>query len=150
MPYEKYETIHSIMRDFNDNKLLCFSDYEIPEETMANLLDRYQYDTNFPIEDVECFRTLYQEHMVTKQDVFYTLETPDKHKDSLQYCSGFQTYINSSKTRNMVSNLADLCKVPRLLDNRPSVYKQEHPHFVTHMGEQSLFSLLTKKLKDDT
>ena len=129
---------------FNLNGKERLIDYIKIADKKDILAFKYSYP-NFDIKDKYKFQ-IYYENQYTKADTWNYLNINDDSEilKTEQICSGIIFLKNTSYVREILTNWKKLSNIDSLIDNSKSV-KQNHPNFIEHRHDQSIFSLLCKK-----
>ncbi len=92
------------------------------------------------------FQMGYPEKQYTKMDVFYRLnEVNVKMLNSGQLVGGIFMMRKCENTINIINIYYDLCEEYNLIDNTSS-YELNDNSFIAHRNDQSVFSILRKKM----
>ena len=79
----------------------------------------------------------------TKRDCFVLMDCDEEdYWNSAQLEAGFMVWKVSEKSKEIVSEWLRYCKDPRIINNDPSVLKEELPEFKEHRNDQSIITNL--------
>ncbi len=129
---------------FNVNGKERLKDYINITDKKKILAFKYSYP-NFNIKNKYKFQ-IYYENQYTKADTwtYLNIDNDSNILKTEQICSGIIFLKNTLYVKEILNNWKKASNIDSLIDNSKSV-KQNHPNFIEHRHDQSIFSLLCKK-----
>ena len=91
---------------------------------------------------------IYYEYQYTKADSwkYLKINSDSEILKTEQIWSGTMFFKNNSYVRNFLNEWANICQISKLIDDSESI-EPNHPNFIEHRHDQSIFSILCKKEK---
>ena len=131
---------------FNHKGIKRLNDY-IQIANKNNMLSFKYNKPDFNLKENFKFQ-IYYEYQYTKADSWKYLKINQDSEilKTEQIWSGTMFFKNNSYVRNFLSEWANICQISKLIDDSESI-EPNHPNFIEHRHDQSIFSILCKKEK---
>ena len=156
----KAEIILSYLDKIPENSILQYSDIGcifnlngrerlkeyIQITDKKNILAFKYSDPKFNIQNKYKFQ-IYYENQYTKADAweYFNIDDNSDILKTEQVWSGTMFFKNNIYTKEILNNWKKALNVTNLIDDSPSV-KKNHANFIEHRHDQSMFSLICKKV----
>ena len=131
---------------FNHKGIKRLNDY-IQITNKNNMLSFKYNKPSFDLKENFKFQ-IYYEYQYTKADSWKYLKI-NRDSEILkteQIWSGTMFFKNNSYVKNFLNEWANICKISNLVDDSEST-EPNHPNFIEHRHDQSIFSIMCKKEK---
>ena len=131
---------------FNHKGIKRLNDY-IQITDNNNILSFKYNKPNFDLKKNFKFQ-IYYEYQYTKADSWKYLKINQESEilKTEQIWSGTMFFKNNSYVRNFLNQWANICQISKLIDDSESI-EPNHPNFIEHRHDQSIFSIMCKKEK---
>ena len=131
---------------FNYKGIKRLNDY-IQIADKNNILSFKYNKPNFGLKKKFKFQ-IYYEYQYTKADSwkYLKINSDSEILKTEQIMSGTMFFKNNSYVRNFLNEWANICQISKLIDDSESI-EANHPNFIEHRHDQSIFSILCKKEK---
>jgi hypothetical protein len=137
-PYLILKTLQSIPED----EVMIYADAcSRPDENLQQFIDRArQYG-------IAGYELRYPQVVYTKRDAYLLMGAEDQFRNPRlrQRSATVLALSNTRAVRQFVAQWLQMCEMERALTDVPSI-EPNHPSFVEHRHDQSIFSVLTYKL----
>ena len=135
------------LKEIEDGDILCYLDCGDGRfvHSVNSLIDWWQSDPFFKKQHILTFQTPFLEKYYSKMEAFsyFSLNKENYFQDK-QILGGFFFIKKNQFTQLFFEELLVACQVRKLLTDCKSKIPN-HPEFIAHRHDQSLFSLLCKK-----
>jgi hypothetical protein len=126
----------------NDNDILVYTDVgcEIDIKKKNNMIEIFDIVKN----DLIIGSLALDEKEYTKMDLYHHLNLLDEKYLNTQHQASTICILKCNETYNLIKEWYEIGCNYHLIDDSPSI-NSNHPSFIEHRHDQSIFSLLTKK-----